>query len=393
MSSRGDSYGCRRVSTAGSNREPGLEPTEIVTANAGRARGQFLEFPYQLYRHDPHWVPPLRIAQKEILNAGKHPFYAEAEISCFLARRRGLVVGRIAAILNRRYNEFHNERAGFFGFFECEDDPEAAAALLSAARSWLKARGVSVIRGPANPSTNYEVGLLVDGYASSPLIMMTYNPPYYMRLLEGCGLKKAKDLVAYYCTTDAVSDKVDRVADRARRQSGMTVRPINMKAFWDEVERIWCVYNSAWESNWGFVPMSRDEFFAMAKEMKTILVPDLCLIGEVDGRMAGFALALPDINHALRRAGGRLFPFGLLKILYYQRFIRDVRVLALGVLKEHRSAGVAAGFYAELIRNARRLGYRGGEISWVLEDNVLMNRSLEVLGATRYKTYRIYEWN
>lgn len=365
-----------------------------MTANEGRARGQFLDLPYRLYRHDPHWVPPLRIAQKEILNSGKHPFYANAEITCFLAARRGNPVGRIAAILNRRYNEFHNERAGFFGFFECEDDPEAAASLLSAARSWLRARGAEVIRGPVNPSTNYEVGVLVDGYASSPLIMMTYNPPYYAALLEGCGLKKAKDLQAYYCKTDeAISDRMERVAERAARLKGMTIRPVNMKIFWEEVERIWSVYNSAWERNWGFVPMTRDEFFAMAKEMKTILVPELCLIGEVGGQIAGFALALPDINQALKHAGGRLFPFGLLKILYYQRFINQVRVLALGVLEEYRSTGVAAGFYAALIRSSRRLGYRGGELSWVLEDNVLMKRSLEVLGATRYKTYRIYEWN
>ena len=177
------------------------------------------------------------------------------------------------------------------------------------------------------------------------------------------------------------------------RQNGLSIRPIDMKHFDREVECLWQLYNSAWERNWGFIPMTREEFLLMGKEMKQILVPDLCLVGEVEGRVAGFALALPDINSALKPAAGRLLPVGLLKILYHRRFIKDVRVLALGVVEKLRTAGVAAGFYAALWRNVMRLGYRGGECSWVLEDNVLMNRSLEVLGATRYKQYRIYEWN
>jgi GNAT superfamily N-acetyltransferase len=370
-----------------------LGGVEIIAVQDKRSLGQFLELPYQLYRHHPYWVPPLRLAQKELFNTRKHPFYAHAEMQCFLARRNGEICGRVAAIVDRNYNDFHKEDAGFFGFFETVD-LEAARAVMEAARRWLLDRGAKVIRGPMNPSTNYECGLLVEGFDSSPSVMMTYNPPSYPRMLEALGLRKAKDLLAYYSGTDEVlSDKVERVARRAAGTQGVAIRAIRMKEFDKEVEMIWNLYNSSWSQNWGFVPMTREEFLHEAAEMKQILKPDLALVGEVDGRAVGFALALPNINMALKHAGGRLFPLGLFKILYYQRLIKEVRVILLGVVEAFRTAGVAAGFYAELIRSARRLGYSWGEMSWILEDNVLMNRSLEAMGAKKYKTYRIYEWD
>jgi GNAT superfamily N-acetyltransferase len=371
-----------------------LPGVEIVTIQDKRSWKQFVELPYQLYRGHPYWVPPLRMAQKELLDTTRHPFYAHASIQCFLALREGRIRGRVAAIVDHKFNEFHNEQAGSFGFFECVDDVEVAAALMQGARNWLRERGAAVIRGPFNPSTNYECGLLVEGFDSSPNIMMPYNPPSYARMLESVGLRKGKDLLAYWSTPRDVTDsKVDRVAGRAASLQGVNIRPIRMKAFGDEVEMIWKLYNASWARNWGFVPMTREEFVHEAAEMKQILKADLVLIGEVNGRPVGFAFALPNINIALKRAGGRLFPFGLFKILYHQRLIRELRVVALGVVEEYRTAGVAAGFYAELIRGARRLGYGHSEMSWILEDNVLMNRSLEAMGAKKYKTYRIYEWN
>ncbi|HWB85652.1 MAG TPA: hypothetical protein VG675_16020 [Bryobacteraceae bacterium] len=367
---------------------------EVVAVDSKRDLSQFVELPYTLYRDDPHWVPPLRIAVKELLDRRKHPFYANAEAEFYLARRDGRVVGRVAAILDRNHNRFHEEAAGFFGFFECEDDTAVAGALLSRARQWVMERGARVLRGPVNPSTNYECGMLIEGFERSPMIMMTYNPRYYPRLMEETGLRKAKDLIAYLSDSSIVKlDKIERVADRALAKNGVRVRQINMKDFEGEVGRVWDVYTSAWSRNWGFIPMTREEFGQMGKEMKQILKPELVLIGEVGGRVVGFALALPDINQALKPAGGKLLPTGLLKILYYQRLIKSVRVLALGVVEEYRASGVAAGFYATLVRNARKLGYGECEMSWILEDNVLMNRSLEVMGAKRYKTYRIYEWN
>jgi GNAT superfamily N-acetyltransferase len=368
---------------------------EVFAVDNPRALKQFIELPYSLYRNDPFWVPPLRIAVKELLDRKKHPFYENADAEFYLALRDGRAVGRIAAILDRAHNRFHEEQAGFFGFFESINDAEVARALLAQAQQWLSGRGARVFRGPVNPSTNYECGMLIEGFDSSPMVMMTYNPRYYPALMEQAGLRKAKDLYAYRNSTSAMkSRRIERLADKVLGTNGIRVRPIDVKRFDAEVERVWDVYNAAWSRNWGFVPASRREFFQMGKEMKQILKPELVLIGEVDGKVVGFALALPDINQALKPAGGRLLPTGLLKILYYQRLIKSVRVLTLGVIEDYRASGLAAAFYATLLRNAGKLGYTGDcEMSWILEDNVLMNRSLEVMGAARYKTYRIYEWN
>jgi len=371
-----------------------LSGIEVVAADNKKALREFIEFPYALYREDPYWVPPLRIAVKELLDRAKHPYYANADVEFFLALDNGRTVGRIAAILDKAHNRAHEENAGFFGFYESINDGAVAQALLSRAREWVFQRGARFLRGPVNPSTNYECGMLIDGFDSSPVIMMTYNPRYYPELMESAGLRKAKDLLAYQSIPAALdSGKIERIAGRALAAGGISVRPINMKNFDAEVMQVWEVYNRAWIRNWGYIPMSREEFFAMGKEMKQILKPDLVLIGEAGGRVVGFALALPDINQALKHAGGRLLPTGLIKILYYQRLINRVRVLALGVVEEYRTSGVAAAFYATLLRNARRMGYVDSEMSWILEDNVLMNRSLQAMGAKRYKTYRIYEWN
>jgi len=370
-----------------------LGSVEVVTVDRQSLK-EFIELPYRLYRGDPYWVPPLRIAVKELLDREKHPFYKNAQAEFYLARQNGKVVGRIAAIIDQGHNRFHEENAGFFGFFESIDDQAVADALLARAKQWCFDRGARFLRGPVNPSLNYECGMLIEGFDSSPMIMMTYNPRYYPTLMEKAGLHKSKDLLAYISHSDRVDlKKIGRVADRVLATNQVKVRPINMKDFAGEVERVWHVYNSAWERNWGYVPMSREEFLAMGKEMKQILKPELVLIGEVGDRVVGFALALPDVNVALKPANGKLFPTGLLKILYYQRLVRSVRVLALGVVEEYRPSGVAAAFYATLVRNARKLGYGDCEMSWILEDNILMNRSLEVMGAKRYKTYRLYEWN
>jgi GNAT superfamily N-acetyltransferase len=339
-------------------------------------------------------VAPLRVAQKELLDTSKHPFWAHAELECFLARNAAGTVGRIAAILDRNYNEFHGEQAGFFGFLETVNDPAVAQALLGAAVEWLRQRGARFVRGPVNPSTNYECGLLVDGFDSNPYVMMPYNPPYYAELLERAGWRRAKDLYAYYLSTKVITPrKVERVAERATRGNELRIRPIRMNDLQAEAARGWEVYNAAWSRNWGFTPMTREEFALLARDMKPIADPELILFGEVAGQTVGFILGLPDINRALKHARGRLLPLGLLKIMYHRRTIHSLRVLTLGVVEQYRTAGVAAGLLAELIRRGTRRGYQDGEMSWVLEDNVLMNRSLEALGARRYKTYRIYEWN
>lgn len=379
-------------------KEPGAAEIEVKPVRTSGDRHRFIEFPYQLYRGDAHWIAPLRMAQKDILNTKRHPFYTTSDVEMFLARRDGRVVGRIMAILNRAHNEFHNERAGFFGFFEVENDEQAAGALLGAARDWVLGRGAAVIRGPVNPSTNYECALLVEGFDLDPMVMMTYNPPYYAELLEGYGMKKAMDLYAYDIAADYFnhSNKLQRVAERLRKKSNIRVRTVNMKDFKNEVEIIRQVYNDAWSRNWGFVPMSEEEFDHLAKDLKQIVDPRVVLIAEqaFDGstpRAVGFLLAVPDLNRALKKISGRLLPLGLLKLLWHSRKINSIRVITMGGILEFQNLGMGSIFLDEIYRRGPAAGFPTGEMSWVLENNVMMNRAAELIGGRRTKTYRIYE--
>jgi GNAT superfamily N-acetyltransferase len=384
---------------SGTNLNTATRPqTEVRPVRTSRDSRQFLDLPYHLYRGDAHWIAPLRMAQKDILNTKRHPFYKTSDAEMFIAWRDGRVVGRIMAILNRAHNDFHNERAGFFGFFEVENDKQATAALLDAARDWVRERGATVIRGPVNPSTNYECALLVEGFDLDPMVMMTYNPPYYAELLESCGMKKAMDLYAYDIGVDYFnhSNKLQRVAERLRKKSNISVRTVNMKDFKNEVGIIRQVYNDAWSRNWGFVPMSEEEFDHLAKDLKQIVDPRVVLIAEqvIDGstpRPVGFFLAVPDINFALKKISGRLLPLGLLKLLWHSRKISSIRVITMGGILEFQNLGLGSIFLDEIYRRGPAAGFPTGEMSWVLENNVMMNRAAELIGGRRTKTYRIYE--
>ncbi len=372
---------------------------QVQPVQTARDKKRFIDLPYRLHRDNPHWIAPLRIAQKDILNTARHPFYKTSDAQMFLALRDNRVVGRIMAILNRAHNEFHNERAGFFGFFECEDDKQAAAALLDAAREWVRSRGAEVIRGPVNPSTNYECGLLVDSFDRDPAVMMPYNPPYYAELLEGYGLKKAMDLYTYdihqgYFDTP---DKLRRVAERLKKRAKIIVRSVNLKDFKREVERVRQIYNDAWEDNWGFVPVSEEEFDHIAKDMKQVVDPNIVMIAEQETegsnerKPIGFFLAVPDINRALKKLHGRLLPFGLIKLLWHSRKIDSFRVVTMGIARDYQSLGVGSVFLNEIHDRAVSNGYFSGELGWMLETNVLVQRSTELVGCRRGKTYRIYE--
>ena len=371
-----------------------MEGVEIVPVQDKQSWKQFVELPYRLYRNHPYWVPPLRMAQKELLNTSKHPFYAHAEMQCFLARRDGQVSGRVAAIVDRNFNAFQEEEAGFFGFYEAVEDVEVTRALMEAARKWLLERGTKVIRGPVNPSTNYECGLLVEGFDSSPNVTMPYNPPV---LCENAGGRRAAQ-------SQRSAGLLVHAQQGERRQSGSSgeargrvpgrghTQPMHVKVRGgsrDDLEAV----QLGLDPQLGFRPDDARRISARSRRNEADFEAGAGAGGGGGRPPVGFALALPNINLALKHAGGRLFPFGLLKILYHQRLIKELRVLALGVVEEYRTVGVAAGFYAALIRNARRLGFGHSEMSWILEDNVLMNRSLEALGCRKYKTYRIYEWN
>lgn len=376
------------------------QEVRVVPVQGGSELKQFLDFPYHLYRKDPYWVPTLRMDRKAMFDPKKFPFYEHSEVQPFLALRGSEPVGTIAAILNNNHNKFQDEKAGFFGFFECVDDQEVADKLLQAATEWVRAKGMDVIRGPANFSTNEECGLLVDGFDSSPVVMMTYNPPYYVNLIEKAGFAKAQDLYAYWLKlSDLVtedgklrSEKLARVVEKVRERERVTIRKVNMKDFDKEVALIKRVYNSAWEKNWGFVPMTDAEFDHLAENLKLGLDPDLTLIAQIDSEPVGFSLTLPDVNQALHGTNGRLVP-SIVRLLSFKALKRFTicRVIAMGVIEQHRMKGISAIFYYDTALSAAAKGYQYAEMSWILESNLMMNRDIQSMGGKVYKTYRVYE--
>jgi GNAT superfamily N-acetyltransferase len=353
----------------------------------------FINLPWSIYRGDPYWIPQLRSELKKRLDRSTYPFFDYGDAAFFIARRDGRVVGRIAAIKNDNHVAFHEEAVGFFGFFDCIEDPEVANILFSHAADWLRANNLEVMRGPTSYTTNDECGLLVDGFDSSPTIMMPYNPHYYLDLIDGFGFKKAKDLLAYEITDEVpLPERLVKIVERIKQRRKITIRPLVRKQIDQEIQRITEIYNSAWERNWGFVPMTDREIDHMAKELIQIVDPDVVLFAEVDGEPVAFILALPDFYSALRHANGRLFPFGLLKILWHARKIDTVRIMVFGIKEEFRRQGIDALMYYEVYTAGVAKGYRRGELSWILEDNALMNRALENMGARVYKRYRIYDY-
>ncbi|CAN5789308.1 GNAT family N-acetyltransferase [soil metagenome] len=362
----------------------------------GASLDSFIDLQWRINGGDPNWVPPLRMSVSAGLNRKKHPFHEHAEVAYFVAQLPGGgVVGRIAAIVNHLHNQFHGDRVGFFGLFECEDDPAVAGSLLDAAASWLRERDMQWMRGPVNLSTNEEIsspGVLIEGFDTPPYFMMTHNPRYYGALLEGAGLSKAKDLLAYHFNHPALPDRLARGFDRLLSRGGATIRPLDMSRFRQEIDSIKAIYNSAWSVNWGFVPMTDAEFEHLAKDFRPIVDPDLCLIAEIGGEPVGFSIALPDLNVALRRIpNGRLFPLGVFRLLWHKRKIRQMRVITLGFRPEYQHLGLGAALYARTWQTGLNKGYVRGEASWILEDNREMAKPVEKLGATISKRYRVLE--
>lgn len=369
-----------------------FDTIRIETIKTNRDKNRFIKMVWPLYKDYPNWVPPLLLDRRMILNTKNNPFYRHAEIELFLAFRNSEIVGRIAAIINHNHNSFHEENIGFFGFFESIHDQAVATALIEKAKEWLKEKGVDAIRGPVNPSTNDDVGVLIDGFDKTPAIMMPYNPEYYDSLLTGTGLQKVKDLFSYYVEKDQVmSGKLPRVMEKLKQRESFTIRQLNMKDFKAELQRIKTVYNNAWSKNWGFVPMTDEEFDHLADSLKQIVDPRIVLFAEKDNQPIGFALSVPDINQILiHNKKGRLIP-GAIRLLLNKKKINFVRIIVLGVtLQYQRSSAGALLFYETAVRGIEN-GYYHGEAGWVLENNVMMNRAAEFLNAKRYKAYRLYE--
>ena len=293
-----------------------MSSINIKTVSGKKDLNDFLKLAWKIYKDDPVWVPPLLYDKKKILDKNKNPFFKHAEMELFLAERNGEYVGRIAAIKNDLHNKYHNDEVGFFGFFECIDDQEVANKLFDTAKSWIKSKGLNAMRGPANPSSNDEWGMLLEGFDDEPRLLMTYNPKYYLDLCENYGMKKAKDLYAYKLENKKViaSKKLERVAEIARKRSGIKITQLNMKDFKNELDKVKYVYNKAWAPNWGFIPMTDDEIDAMAADLKPLVEPSLVLFGEIDGKLMSFALVMLDYNQIFKSMNGKLLPFNFLKL-------------------------------------------------------------------------------
>lgn len=372
----------------------GIEIRPVVSR---RDLHEFIHLPFRIYADNPNWVPRLIVEVKEFLDPKRHPFYLHGAATKFLALRGGEVVGRILVSDDPAFNAFQRLNLGCFGMFESVDDPQVAAALLDAAAGWLKARGRDAIRGPIDYSMSYPCGLLVEGFDTPPRAMMNYNPPYYSRLLEQCGLVKIKDLLAWW-----FADPCDMLAKWKRRAAWLQnrgqikIRPFSRTNFEADVLRCNQVFAEATSKHWGLVPLSDAEFRHLAKQMAWITAPQQVLLAEVDGKPVGFSITLPDLNEAIRPLHGRLttfgLPIGLLRFLFRMRRIKTGRMMVLAILEAYRRRGVAELLILNTLDYAKNvLGYTAAELSWTLEDNVLVNRTIEAVGAERYKRYRIYE--
>src|SRR6266446_1903029 len=363
----------------------------------------FLHLPWKIYvtpggTRDPNWVPPFLNDQRSLLHPHKNPYHQHSQTKLFMAfNDQKALVGRISASVDDNFNTFWNATVGFFGWFECVNDPAVAQALFQQAEQFLQAEGMTSVRGPASFTSNDDsFGFLAEGFDAPARIAMTYNPPYYLALAEQSGYTKAKDLYAWYLSADiAVPERIVKVAERAMKQHRITLRPLNRKKLGEEAKILKELYNTIWEKNWGFVPKTDEEFTYQVKKLKAIVWPDFVVFAEVDGKAIGFNLVLPDINQVLHKMDGELFsfktPFALLTFLCNVRKIDDTREMAMGIHPAYRNRGLEAILYLEALKTGKKRKIKGGELSWTLEDNAGINKGIEAMGGKLIKTYRIYE--
>lgn len=371
-----------------------MSTIEVRTVSSKKDLMQFIKLPWKIYQNDPHWVPPLILDRKNLLDKKKNPFYAHAEMEMFLAYKNNELVGRIAAITNENHNKFHQDNVGFFGFFESTDDKDVSDTLFTKSEKWLRERDKDIVWGPMNPSTNDEAGLLIKGFDSPPYVMMCHNPEYYGNLIESQGYEKAKDLYDWQLDIRGmkIPDKILRLAELSSKKYDLTIRNIDIKNMTRDIQFIREIYNDAWSRNWGFVPFTNEEIDHMAADLKQIVIDEFVLLAFKDDRPIGFLLCIPNINEILiKNRSGRLFPAGIFRLLIGMKKIKTVRTITLGIIKDFQHIGLGTILYTELIRRAQRRNLDGGEMSWILEDNEAMNRPIEMLGSKLYKIYRVYQ--
>lgn len=365
---------------------------KIVKVRSSKEWKDFLTLPFKLYRHNPAWVPPL-IREVKKLFSPENPFWKHTVRELFLAYDNGKPVGRLGCFIDFHYIRFHDEQVGQWGFFECVEDLQVAEGLFDAGETWFRKRGIPRCLGPFNPSSNEECGCLMNAYETPPKIMMTYNFPYYPQYFEALGYEKAKDLYAYLSEiTPTPLKRLEKLAQRAyEREPTLTVRKVNLKEFDKDIQAIMDIYNKAWEKNWGFVPLTEEEVVFLAHRLKPVVVPDLVYIAFMGDDPAGFIMTLPDVNQALIHIKGRLGPLSLVKLLYYGKKIRHLRLITMGIKEAYRKKGLDAALYHASLQEGLRLGYTHAEYSWILEDNKLIQKAVTLMGGVLDKTYRIFQ--
>lgn len=368
--------------------------TKIIEINTKNDRLRFVKSLWNFYQGDPNFVPPIVVDRMKLIDTEKNAFYQHAKIKMFAVERNGTIVGRIAAIINHLHNEIHKDKIGFFGFFECENNQETAAMLFDAASKWLKEKGMDTIRGPLNPSINDELGLLIENFDEPPMILMTYNPPYYRELIEDYGFLKAMDLFAYKLNyEDFATDKLKRMVKLITERNQITFREVDFKKnFKRDVALIKEIYNKAWQPNWGFVKLTDAELDQLANDLKQLAEPSLAFFAFVKGQLAGFHLALPNYNQVfIHNKSGSLLG-ALWQILTKKKQITQCRIIILGVLPEFQRTGVDAAIYEQSGYRANLKNMGDAEASWILEDNEMMNKGLTTtMNGKLYKKYRIFE--
>lgn len=366
---------------------------EIISVNSTKESNQFINVPWTIYKNDAYWVPPLKIDMKSWFSP-KHPFYEYGKIQFYIAKLNQKVVGRIAAIENPLYNKYHKTAStGFFGFFECIDNQEVANALFDQACKCLQLKNIKKIHGPASPSSNYDYGLLIKGFNDSPRLMTTYNPPYYEKLIRNYGFETAKRLYAYKIDAKKAlgNERLKRGAEIVQKRSNVKIRKLQKKNLYEEMQLIKSIYNTAWEANWGHIPFTDREIEQLGNDLKLIADEDLLLFAEIDGKVVGKGLAIPDFYYVQKQLNGRLFPFNFLKFFTQKKHIKWARVLTLGVIPEYQNKGIDVLLSYKLLKAATSKGILFGEGSWILEDNVMMNRAMKKNSGKLYKEYLIFE--
>ena len=372
----------------------------VVTPVQGKAELKaFIQLPKRLYAGQKGYVPHLDLERKDAFTPGKNPLFEHVEVQFFLARRAGRIVGRIAAQVDRAYLERYADGTGHFGCLAAEDDPAIFAALFAAAEGWLKGKGLVRATGPFSLSVNEEVGLLIDGFESRPVLMVPWDPPYAGGRVEACGYRKVKDLFSYdYDVQNAPETIGAKLLARAGMANRVKVRTANMKMFDAEVRTLVGVFNDAWSDNWGFVPFTQAEIDHASKAFGPVIVPELAVFVDVDDETVAFIVALTNLNEAIRDFDGKLGPINLAKLLYRLKIagVGSTRVPLMGVKKKFRNhplmgAGLAMIAIDHLRQNGKRLGKTSAELGWILEDNKATNNIIRSVGGMHYKTHRLYE--